>query len=273
MQNIEFASSEVIEAAAQHHHSYTFDSQDIFMTLILKSRITKSWTKRMYKITSLIHKLQRYYQTSTPPIKIIIIPTALKKQLPKTGNQIIGINECNSGATISYGYKDKYIIIWREEELEKVLIHEFIHYYGLDSPKEYREAYTETLATVWYAKDIKRQYRHRMKTLAKLMRYWYGKNYPEITKSRPFPKDIKEKVSKKTSVIEYYWITAAMLYQIVRGAQKKKIDIIKKMNEKQYVKVARKAVRDIGFQTDLKRSYEKILKIGADRSLRMTLQN
>lgn len=273
MENIDFASLEVIDATAKHKYSYSFDSENILMKLLLKSPISKSWSLRINKIIKLIHKLQKYYKT-TVPIKIILIPTSLKKQLPKAQNQIIGVNECNSGATISYGKADKYIIIWRDEELEKVIIHEFIHYYGLDitgslSLRDYNESYTEILATVWSAKNLKREYEHSMVVLAKLIKYWYGSYYPEITKKKPIPVDIKEKISEKTSVIGYYWIKAAMLYQIVKVRGGGKIDM-KKISKKRYLRMARMAVRDVGWQKELKKNYEKIMKKkNVDRSLRM----
>jgi len=267
LQSVDFASPQIINAAKKYTHLYQIDRPNILITLLLKTSINQYWTNRINNLIKLIRKLQKYYHT-TAPINITIIPTTLKKQLPKVRHQIIGVNECNSGATISY-HHTKSIIIWREEELEKVLIHEFIHYYGLDktvkgSSRDYRESYTETLATVWYTKDLTQECQHSLENLARLIQYWYGKEYPVITKRRPIPKGIEGKVSEETSVIGYYWIKAAVLYQLVNGDMKLNM---KKITGSEYMKLARKGIRDEGFQTALKGEYEKNR---GGRSLRMT---
>jgi len=61
-------------------------------------------------------------------IKINYSPVKYKKSLPKY--DIIGVNSVNSGFTTFA--MDPYISIFREEESDKVLIHELVHYLKLD---------------------------------------------------------------------------------------------------------------------------------------------
>lgn len=99
--------------------------------------------------------------------KIIYFETLLKKKLPKKNNKILGPNEVNSGLTFIDSIKNGYIILFRKEEILKVLIHELIHSNSIDRKiiysnqmKEFNnifcsnykillnEAFTESLATI-----------------------------------------------------------------------------------------------------------------------------
>jgi len=264
--NNPFISPHILLSTRKHIYSYPFNSHNVVATLFLKSKISSSWIIRMTYITRIIHKLQRVYHTSDKPFFITIIPTSHKKLLPSTKHQIIGIHHCNSGATI---FSPKpHVYIWRKEELEKVIIHEFIHFYNLDSfsksiPVDFQEAYTESLATVWYTKNLKLDYLHRISILAKLLIYFYGTNFPSL--SKPFPSDIRSKISKKTSVLGYYWITAAILFRIYT----KKIDF-KLLPKSSFYNFAKNAIRDPEFHYLLKSSFTHQSRYKINRSLRMT---
>jgi len=61
------------------------------------------------------------------PINIYLILSHLKKQLEK--DVIINAKHINSGYT---DFQSNEILVWREEEFEKVIFHEMIHYMDLD---------------------------------------------------------------------------------------------------------------------------------------------
>ena len=63
-------------------------------------------------------------------VNLTYAPHPDKKLLLK--NNIIGPSSINSGFTTHYFNGDKHITIFREEEAEKVLIHELVHYLGID---------------------------------------------------------------------------------------------------------------------------------------------
>ena len=86
--------------------------------------------RRLFFISNLYSKLSR----DSTPVKCWICPTHLKKLLPKYNkynikNKILGPNEVNSGLSIP---SHREIVLWRDEELNKVLLHELIHTYKLD---------------------------------------------------------------------------------------------------------------------------------------------
>jgi hypothetical protein len=258
LQSVDFASPQVIKEAKKYNKMYQING----ITLLLKNKIDTYWTKRINKLIKIMDRF------GNQKVNLILIPMSLKKMIPNKPNQVIGTNECNSGATISYGQSSKYIIIWREEELEKVLLHELIHYYQLDKaikgPRDYREAYTETLATLLYTKSLKKECQHSVKTLANLIRYWYGDKYPGHLP----PKDIGTKVSDDTSTVGYFLIKAALLFQI----EKRKLS--KKFKEgvfsgKEYMKLVKESLNDKDYGEKLKEAYDKT-KTNPSKSLRMT---
>jgi hypothetical protein len=136
-------------------HVYRFDNEEVDLQFII------------YLIESIKQLSKR-----KKPFMIYLFLTPLKKVLPK--NNVFQPENINSGVTM-----DNIIVIWRKEEIFKVLIHELIHFFQLDfseliysKNKEYQvnmieknkllktlrlfktdgltinEAYTETIATI-----------------------------------------------------------------------------------------------------------------------------
>ena len=125
-------------------------------------------SKIKYYINSFINGIN----TSITTLVIILIPTNIKKKFPDfNANKVIVTSEnCNNGLTTTFSDSRKEILIYRYEDLYKVLIHEMIHYFDLDLKTNYNivlpnlfntledenklinlnEAYVETLAVVLY---------------------------------------------------------------------------------------------------------------------------
>jgi len=97
------------------------------------------------------------------PLKIWVWPTPWKKTLPKSGQFTEG--DINSGSSTMWllgprANENGDICLWRKEEILKVLVHELVHAFRIDtkdpSPKE---AYVE-LRAVWanlYLELLERQ--------------------------------------------------------------------------------------------------------------------
>ena len=67
------------------------------------------------------------------PLKIFWFPTQFRKML-SFDKKSIDVNEINSACTIHYGnIRDSLIVIYRLEEAKKVLFHELIHLFSLDT--------------------------------------------------------------------------------------------------------------------------------------------
>ena len=83
------------------------------------------------RLSVLINMLNYLYDKKNTPkvsaISMYLILTPLKKTLENT--QIIGPKNINSGYT---DFITNEILCWREEEFEKVIFHEMIHYMNLD---------------------------------------------------------------------------------------------------------------------------------------------
>lgn len=61
-------------------------------------------------------------------VNIVLFMGKNKKFIPSNSQMELTPNEINSGSSI----EGTIIMIWREEEIYKVLIHELIHYFGID---------------------------------------------------------------------------------------------------------------------------------------------
>lgn len=75
-----------------------------------------------------LYDIDKYYKT----ILIEIYLTPFRKFLPKSKNEVIDVKHVNSGLTISRNKQEKIILIYRQEEWFKVLIHELFHALNFD---------------------------------------------------------------------------------------------------------------------------------------------
>ncbi len=129
-----------------------------------------------YNINNIIHIcnfMRILANKQSEKINVTILFTNIKKKIKETYTKelCLGPENVNSGGTW-VAINNKEIRIWRSEEIEKVLIHELIHYLNLDGvydnklEKYYRdtfnikgninpnESYTETLAIIIYTTYI-----------------------------------------------------------------------------------------------------------------------
>ena len=101
-----------------------------------------------------------YWYRPNPIINAELAQTESLYNLTQMTNPITPLS-VNSGLT-SLGARP-YIIIWREEEFEKVLIHELIHYYDLEKGCEFTSPFV----------NISNNYPHYPKELFTELQTWY----------------------------------------------------------------------------------------------------
>jgi hypothetical protein len=96
-----------------------------------KKRLVQSFILQFFKI---INSLRILFKTNNKDnIQVIkYFDTNNKKTFPKTENGILSPNEINSGLTILSHDHNGEIILYRKEEVFKVLIHELIHSNAID---------------------------------------------------------------------------------------------------------------------------------------------
>lgn len=172
-------------------------------------------------------------------INLRLIYLDVKKCMPVNSTYFLP-QHVNSAST----YKREFITMWRKEEWEKILIHELIHYTGLDFVNyenkymkidEYIystfqidegadpfEIYTELLAILIYTiyillnsrdkfvlDEFEKLYNIQISfsilQTAKIIRYHGGTKYDDI---------FMLKIKQKTSVLSYYIIRGAIMYNI-----------------------------------------------------------
>jgi len=173
--------------------------------------------------------------------KVVYFETSEKKKFPKK-NEILGPNEVNSGLTFLDVHKNGDIILYRKEELLKVLIHELIHSNLIDekiifsgSIKEFsklfcvnynillNEAFTESFATIinlfyinivcgFKRTNVDVMFENEMKysiyICLKIMKYYNIKNISDIVKNNGI---CINNFPQKTNVFAYYILKNILL--------------------------------------------------------------
>ncbi len=128
-------------------------------------------------ICHFMFKLAHKQKKSTELI-LNIIPSDIQKKFPKKLGALLESENINTGSSYSHT-----INLWRYEEIEKVLIHELIHFlefdsalrkelniFNVDGKIKVSEAYTETLAIVIHCTYI----------MAKLYKFFSEETYKKI---------------------------------------------------------------------------------------------
>lgn len=121
--------------------------------IIIKSfKNIKDLSKRITLIIN-IYEYLKYSNNINIDVSIFLILTKLTKHLPNN-NDIINIEHVNTGYT---DFSNNTIFIWRYEEFEKVLFHEFIHFLHLDNKEiilkysfNFNESITDFYGIIYY---------------------------------------------------------------------------------------------------------------------------
>lgn len=110
---------------------YLYDDTNVHLDIYYTKDTDKTPTVK--KITNIlnfyVHVLNRIKHTTD--INIILYLSTVPKLFPPTRDVVLSENNVNSGVTF-LSEDHKQIIVYRKEELFKVLLHELIHYYRID---------------------------------------------------------------------------------------------------------------------------------------------
>ena len=229
-----FISSRVIRSIINNlfiKNQFTFNNRII--TIFSKNDIDD---KLINKIDSILNffdyltKKKNYYEIS--------IYLSNEKKKINTNYDFLGPDNINSGLTLP----GHYIVLFRKEEIIKVLIHELVHYLDLDMRNDQKEllflykdinlkadiinpneAYTEILAiifqNIWESNYKKIKINDFIKFKLNIELYW---SFIQITKILKFFKykcfdDLFNKKSlfyQKTNVLSYFFLKTILLLNI-----------------------------------------------------------
>lgn len=228
-------------------------------------------------------------------VNIEIILTDFKKKLPTVKEQPIDCDNVNSGVS-----DEVNVILWRKEEVMKVLTHELIHHYELDFGgirnddqmkkinskffKKFRvhnkygliinETITETLATIINCilchletnKDVTKlltyEVWHTFIQVSKILNHYNFKSFEEFMGINESDKILEE----KTNVFAYFIAKSFLLYELPNVIQLLNIENDRTIEN--YINI----LSTIRISDDYIAIINWLMKQNiADRSLRMTL--
>lgn len=236
--------------------------------------------------------------SSLDTINIDLYFTKQEKKIGKNVN-LLGPNEINSGMT-SWGNINK-IAIFREEEMNKLIIHELIHYCNLDfhsldfsyidnyniNPSTkiiLNESYTELMANIINCICCSYEYQERenkelfklylnyetkysIYQCAKILILFGFKNYQDFTKNY----DGKNKFRQTTSVFSYFFVKCALLNNMNNFGKfldsyvyidKNNLGIQNISNAKDnYIELSHSSLQSVNFARLINSTINKILRI------------
>tara|TARA_B110001469_G_C9630007_1_gene315041 strand:- start:944 stop:2233 length:1290 start_codon:yes stop_codon:yes gene_type:complete len=238
----EFVEMDILEYLLnklEYKHQYSIKYNTININLVIYSKNKNINSKTLNNIIDRIivialYKIKKGY-VKPLNINIDIFMTHFKKKI-NTHSKILGSREINSGFATPF-YK---LCIFRKEELNKVLIHELIHYLELDlnshdqmfpdfynyfnmNPKteiRINEAYTETLAVTinsilttstftQFKKMIYNELKFSFYQVAKILDFYKFDNANDF-----FCPHNNDKFQQNTSIFSYFIVKTAILYNL-----------------------------------------------------------
>jgi hypothetical protein len=232
----------IIEATNFAHYSVIHDNINLNLFVPTNHYLVSPSTNDAIDTINKTIRICKFMSTLSKfegEINLRFIYLDVKKCIP-ADNVYFLPQHINSASTL----KRRFITMWRKEEWEKILIHELIHYMGLDFTyyiDEYTkmdrylyetfnmdgevvpfEIYTELLAILIYTiyilvnarnnfslNEFEKLYNIQISfaifQTAKIIKYYNGHKYEDI-----FTLGIKQ----KTSVLSYYIVRAAIMYNV-----------------------------------------------------------
>lgn len=143
---------EHIDKAMLYQLTYTFSlfEKDITIHFIVENKSAeKIYHDYVEKILTWLHVVNQYAsKTCSKSLSLFIYLTSLKKKLPKNNIHILGENNVNTAFTYSCKASSE-IVIFRQEEWFKVLIHESFHNFGLDFSDMNNEVATNKILSIY----------------------------------------------------------------------------------------------------------------------------
>jgi hypothetical protein len=186
----------------------------------------------IFNIIEIMGKLVNYKSTKNNQINILL--SNQKKEF--TSKNLLTSQNINSGSSI----KSINVNVWRFEEVYKVLIHELVHFFGLDyniythfdnlennvnnlfcfdGKNNINESYTEFIAIIIHTmiiskytnlefdKLLEKELSFSLFQCAKILKYFEFENINELFDN----KICSKKINQTTSVISYFIIKTALL--------------------------------------------------------------
>jgi len=207
----------------------------LYLPTMFKTRIDE-YLSKIIKIIYLMNEINvKLINNKQQKLNVNVLLSLQRKEF--TEFDTLTPMNVNSGSAL----RNVEVLVWREEELEKVLIHELLHYINCDFDagcKEYKyvkdivssffkvtgtdmvnESYNEIVANIinmCYQScklniDLKKIYEYEIKfsllQVAKIIKFYGGKNFKDII-------NININFKQTTSVLSYYVIKTYLLYNI-----------------------------------------------------------
>jgi hypothetical protein len=115
-------------------YTYRFDGTKIELTTWNIPGKRNSDKKNKHILNFFIASLNKIVGSQKAVVRVMLIACPLEKMLPKTMGATIASDNVNSAFASLPSSRDPhgFVVVYRKEELHKVVLHELVHLYGLD---------------------------------------------------------------------------------------------------------------------------------------------
>jgi hypothetical protein len=244
LENNNFMTTEITNHCKKLKYGYEFQNNNNIIHYFTNKEIKKNIPSKIKKIFQIIEILKHLFDRNKFQQKITIYDLNIKKYLP-TKNETIGPNHCNSGLTSVQLDLNGDIILYRNEELLKVCIHELLHSNLIDSAlifsnisKKFthnfcftytillNEAYTECIAVIIHImyiailenKNIQyvnqlfnNEIKYSIYNVSKILEFYQIKSINEIIKIN---NTCTTYFKQETNVFSYYFLKLILFLKI-----------------------------------------------------------
>jgi hypothetical protein len=279
---------------------YVFEGRNIKLTIVL-GRTNSNKVRFLFTVVNLIQHVLNKITTSDKSLNLYLIESRKKKVKPIDGGDLSSDN-VNTGVTFIYytaDYRDMYI--FRREEMIKVLLHEFVHFYDLDKKSIHsdleaslndmfnlrgksinvNESFTDTYACIinmllfcalksridkkgyqWYVNECNKCFKREHKHILEQSANVLKYNGYKLLNGKLIP---SKEITETTSVTSYYVLKAIMFANIKIFLKYLDDNHYKLENEVNYIHLIKNNISNYIVQL------RKIYNYNTKNSLRMTI--
>lgn len=202
--NCNFIDKIILDDINKYKYTKIFYYENIYFIYTSYNKLTKLEINDIYKYIYIIYSLKKIVNNNKL-IFISVWSTNFKKEFPEK-NKILNSYNCNSGATFTFGRGNGVILIWRKEELQKVLIHELIHALKIDINIYNNELYNINFLNIKNLKNninIFESYTELLATILNIIYYSIFNNVNNNKIYKLYDLELKHSLIKASQILKF----------------------------------------------------------------------
>ncbi len=201
--NCYFIDKSIVDNIKTYMNTYIFVYNDIYLLYTINNKISKKDLDDISNYLYIIYTIKKLVRNNK---NYILAYGHLTLKIFSKKNDTFNSINCNSGVTFTFGNTNGIILLWRKEELQKVLIHELIHALKIDKNLINNEfIHTKLLKMINIKQNINifESYTEVLATLLNIIYYSIFNNINNYKIFDLYELELKHSIMKASQILKF----------------------------------------------------------------------